>query len=39
VVVLMTVVITVVVVLVRATLCVAWNIVKIWAFHTFEEDC
>jgi len=38
VVVLMTVVITVVVVLVKATFCVAWNIVKIWAFHTFEED-
>jgi len=38
VVVLMTVVITVVVVLVKATFCVAWNTVKISAFHTFEED-
>ena len=38
VVVLMTVVITVVVVLVKATFCVAWNTVKLWAFHTFEED-
>lgn len=39
VVVFMTVVIIVVVVLVKATFCVAWNTVKIWAFHTFEEDC
>jgi hypothetical protein len=38
VVVLMTVVVTVVVVLVKATFCVAWNVDKIWAFHTFEED-